>query len=566
MSIQNHPPRRKYAPRCRSNCLAGLFLLPILFCLLSPAPMQNALAAPPQQTSCYSAVEVCIDAQMSFRYSGERRETRCVGADTSGVGLPLTWSGPSFSFTSGDRTVSGQLSSQQVFVESWRSYGDDRELSISGNFPLESPGKYKLVGSATQSVDVYYMDVDTSGGVSTPDKMTSFDAQSASIWVKFYGTCDLSRLEGGPSEGQIPTEISCSPTVRGLNPSKPGDVISPGATYYDELDRETGVIQERWFFNGVNTTSIVWDGKKVDVELQWTCLSDNKGYSKNFTIAAYQGASEPPAGNPPASNPPVENPPAANPPESQPGSGGGTQPPESAPGGLGPLGIVIGAGIAIGVAGVAGVAGIAIIKGILGRPPVPATPPAPSPQTPAPQPSSPPLQPPEPPKPPAPQPQPPQTPKPEAPPAPKPSTPPQPAKPQPRKLSPDEINQLRQRIDDLVNQRKRLKEEWVSTAEKITDLGITLKKNKIKFMIKMGLKTFETIQKGVDNFNPLDKVQDKIMETIFEKHDDSQDGKILIDQYNRLQELKKLKADLYKQSMDVGQQLNALKNQLASQS
>lgn len=125
---------------------------------------------------------------------------------------------------------------------------------------------------------------------------------------------------------------------------------------------------------------------------------------------------------------------------------------------------------------------------------------------------------------------------------------------------------MRQRIDDLVNQRKRLKEEWVSTAEKITDLGITLKKNKIKFMIKMGLKTFETIQKGVDNFNPLDKVQDKIMETIFEKHDDSQDGKILIDQYNRLQELKKLKADLYKQSMDVGQQLNALKNQLASQS
>ena len=79
----------------------------------------------------------------------------------------------------------------------------------------------------------------------------------------------------------------CTPTVRGLDPQKPGDIISPGADYVDKNGAETGIIQERWFFNGKEGSSIVWDGNPVSVEHQYTCLN-HSGYSKTYSIAAYQ--------------------------------------------------------------------------------------------------------------------------------------------------------------------------------------------------------------------------------------------------------------------------------------
>lgn len=102
------------------------------------------------------------------------------------------------------------------------------------------------------------------------------------------------RADGGA------TATGCTASVRGLNPQKPGDVISPGATYYDSSGKEVGILQERWYINRKETTSVVWDGKSVTIEHQWTCL-DHSGNRKKFTIAAYQAApASGAAGAPPA--------------------------------------------------------------------------------------------------------------------------------------------------------------------------------------------------------------------------------------------------------------------------
>jgi len=117
--------------------------------------------------------------------------------------------------------------------------------------------------------------------------------------------------EGAPAAGE-----ACSPQPRGLDPAKPGDVISPGADYVDAGGKSVGIIQERWFINDINTSSAAWDGKQVTVELQYTCL-DNKGYSRTYTIPAYQ---ESPAGLPTGQ-----------------AAGGGTTPaPSGGPAGSGP--------------------------------------------------------------------------------------------------------------------------------------------------------------------------------------------------------------------------------------
>lgn len=175
----------------------------------------------------------------------------------------------------------------------------------------------------------------------------------------------------------VPAATACTPTVRGLSPQKPGDVISPGATFRDATGKEVGNVQERWYFNGKETTSIVWDGKKVTVQLQWSC-PNNFGDYRTYEIPAYQAA--PPA-QPPA-------PPSGK----SPSSSSSTTPADIVIG-IGVI-IVIGVGGLIGIGG-AVVVGGAVIKSITrGAPPALPKPSSPSPKpqasvVPPPQPSPP---------------------------------------------------------------------------------------------------------------------------------------------------------------------------------
>jgi hypothetical protein len=297
--------------------------------------------------------------------------------------------------------------------------------------------------------------------------------------------------EPTPTEEPFPTEepalteeptngLSCSPQVRGLSPSKPGDVISPGASYFDANGQAVGIIQERWFLNGVNTNSIIWDGTQVQVELQWTCL-DHTGNSRTFIIPAYQ---EQPA-IPPA---------AAQPPESA---------PPNIPGGVVPAAIGVGA-IIIGGLGAAGVAGIAISRVTGGLPKAP--PPTPPNQV------APPAQPPA---------------------RPEPGKQPQP----PKKLTPEDKARLINVRGEMESEINRVKNQWRQTRNAADKLNSLKKKNMIKFIFKKGF----DVQGWMIN-SPVELINkvtvDPLMDKIFEKHDTSQDGNIIVAINNRVQSLK----------------------------
>ncbi len=119
-----------------------------------------------------------------------------------------------------------------------------------------------------------------------------------------------------------------------------------------------GILQERWFINGQETTSAVWDGNRTTVELQWTCLG-HQAHSQTFEIAAYVA---PPVTGEPAPGGPVPGEPA--PAEPVPG--------EPASPGLADLITGLGIGL-IGLGGVAGLGGllglgIPLIKAITAAP------------------------------------------------------------------------------------------------------------------------------------------------------------------------------------------------------
>ncbi|MHC1781353.1 MAG: hypothetical protein AB9891_01095 [Anaerolineaceae bacterium] len=120
--------------------------------------------------------------------------------------------------------------------------------------------------------------------------------------------------------------------MRGLDNLKPGDVISPGASYVDAGGKEVGIIQERWYINGQETSSATWNGQRTVVELQYTCL-DHKGASITMEIPAYQ---QPPAAPPGAQPPPDQAPIQPQPPD---------QPSSKQPGSSSLLTTVIGAGV-----------------------------------------------------------------------------------------------------------------------------------------------------------------------------------------------------------------------------
>jgi len=74
---------------------------------------------------------------------------------------------------------------------------------------------------------------------------------------------------------------------------KPGDVISPSATYEDQDGKPPKQIKgEAWLFNGKWGHSVVWDGKPLVIELQASI--EGQALVKKVVVPAYQTSSAPP--------------------------------------------------------------------------------------------------------------------------------------------------------------------------------------------------------------------------------------------------------------------------------
>lgn len=270
---------------------------------------------------------------------------------------------------------------------------------------------------------------------------------------------------------------ACSPTVRGLDPKKPGDIISPGASYSDPTGKEVGIIQERWFFNGKEGSSITWDGNPVSVELQWTCL-DHSAFTQTFQIAAYSGEAITITEAPKTEAPPVSQ-------------NSGNAEPAKKPA-VTPLGI---AAILSGIIGVLTATGVGIGYIRKNKPAGKST----YSQTPPPLIGTPP--------------------------------------PQPPRITPTQQGEWSSIRDQMKNEVENLKAKWRQNRDAIEKLSKLKKKNMLKFLTKQGFEVQNWIMTSpVEVINKF--TVDPAMEKVFEKHDTSQDAKIIVQINERIQSLK----------------------------
>lgn len=353
-----------------------------------------------------------------------------------------------------------------------------------------------------------------------PEDTFSFDGSTlegslcnlGTKWDIYTFKVSLDDSEVVPEDEATPTEeptpgLGCNPQVRGLSPSKIGDVISPGASYFDANGKEVGVIQDRWYFNGKDSNSIVWDGKQVQVELQWTCL-DHSANTRTYIIPAYQVQPAAPSGG------------------LQPSAGDNGK-------GMSPLGVAAVVGGIVTIIGAAGVGIGYVIKNQLNPPPVPpisstpsvipaspadVTPPAvpipPSPGTPPPLPAGP-----------------------SAPPSiPTPEDIPQP-EPEPIKLPPEARADLINLRGQMHDESVRLREKYQQTRDAANKLTTLKNKNLIKFIFKKGFDVSEwVINSPAEVINKV--VIDPALEKVMQKHDTSQDANIIVQINNRIESLK----------------------------
>jgi len=196
-------------------------------------------------------------------------------------------------------------------------------------------------------------------------------------------------------ETEAGKEINCFSVISNIDNLKPGEVLSPAIDFVDEKGMPVDILGHALFINGVETWSVVWDGKETRLEVQYTC-SNHRGDSKVVILPAYQGeaggVSETDSG---ASVQPPQSPPSGG--ESgapiQPGDNSAIQPGQEAaeplvspptsnqpaiPGGL-PTAIGI-AGLVMGLGGAAvsgGVVVVNVLTTVLAKPPVPPKPPTP---------------------------------------------------------------------------------------------------------------------------------------------------------------------------------------------
>lgn len=386
---------------------------------------------------------------------------------------------------SGD-VLDGAISWEVRGVDNYGAEMVDREEVEFSSTPITAPGAV---------VDITlgdYTSVSTYGGEETANRQ-GYSGQVISYTVEGFGSTEPTEPDDTVVDDTLSDEImaedsvaagtGCVPSVSGISPARPGEVISPSATYTTPSGEPTGVIQERWFLNGVNTSSIVWDGGAVTVELQYTCLDRSAG-SRTYTIAAFGASADTADG---ASD-----------------EGGG---------GLGPVGVgAIIAGIVLG-----GGAAVTAIRRWSGQ----GTPPPAEEATTAEPPPAPPEV---------------GIPPPAPPPAPPPPSPP------PERLTATERARLENRRTEMRNEIDAEKAAYQKTKRDREALVRLLKKNLLKVFMKKALETQKFIR--MDPGRVLDAIRDeltpdclKIMDRIFQKHDASQDAKILEEIKNKVDQM-----------------------------
>jgi hypothetical protein len=369
------------------------------------------------------------------------------------------------------------------------------------------------------------------------DPATKFSLEDATVALFYSGMVATDRYHDNISDvshsenqaailinfvREIPDASDCTPSVYGLDPLLPGDVISPGATYTDQDGNDVSIIGERWFFNGQDANSVAWDGNPVTVELQWTCLG-HQAHSQTFEIAAYQPP-PPPAGEAP-------NQPASGEPASPgPGSGG--------------LVNVLG-GLLVGLGGVAGLGGllglgIPLIKVLTAAPAAVAV------AVPA-----------------------------HAPAVPVNSHGPASPAPRPGKLDPSLKKPWEAKIDNLIDQRTAIQAQIQPINDQIIKLTRLYKNNILKIIMKGGLETGQILLDGATGGSAeipnlglgvaKKYLNDKAMDTAFQKHDTSSDGKTVVDVKNLIDNLKGQREGLRNQVKDVNREIKSIQTYIQNE-
>ena len=334
---------------------------------------------------------------------------------------------------------------------------------------------------------------------------------------------------------ETPDASDCTPSVYGLDPLVPGDVISPGATYMDADGNDVDVLGERWFFNGQDGNSVVWDGNPVTVELQWTCLG-HQAHTQTFEIAAYV-APPPPAGQDP-------NQPASG----QPDTG---QPPSGEPANPGSGGLVnVLGGLLVGLGGVAGLGGILglgipLVKALTAAPSAvaavaPFAPPAQAPAVPVYS-----------------------------------QGPANPPAPKPTKLDPSLKKPWEEKIDNLIDQRTAVQAHIQPINDAIIRLTRLYKNNILKVIMKGGLETgqilFDAASGGTGEAPDIafeigkKYLGDKLSNKSFQKHDTSQDGKNVVDIKNLIDDLKAQREALRDQVKDINREIKSIQTYIRNE-
>lgn len=106
-----------------------------------------------------------------------------------------------------------------------------------------------------------------------------------------------------------------------------------------------------------------------------------------------------------------------------------------------------------------------------------------------------------------------------------------------------------------------LKNKYYDNKEKIDRLKGILKNNMLKFITKKGFDVQEWMLEGpTDVVNKI--IVDPVMEKAFQKHDTSQDGKIIVDMYNRIKQMENEMHELSKEFEYLQNEMNKIDQKL----
>lgn len=114
---------------------------------------------------------------------------------------------------------------------------------------------------------------------------------------------------------------------------------------------------------------------------------------------------------------------------------------------------------------------------------------------------------------------------------------------------------------EMENEVENIKSKWRANRDAVEKLKDILQKNLLKFTFKKGFDVSEWIMDSpVEVINKI--ALDPIMEKVFEKHDTSQDGSIIVKINNRIQQLQNEMQDLVNQEKYLQEEISKINQKL----